>query len=285
MTSTPLSSHPLSGRCALVTGAARGIGRAIAQGFAQAGADVALLDVPSTDVLTSTTGYQLATPADLEAAAAATSAHGQRVRTIAADVRDLDAMSTAVDEAVDSFGRLDIVVANAGYVAWTPFAEGTSEQWRDVFDVNVHGTFNTFRASIDALRESDAGRMIAMSSIGGRQGVVGNGPYCATKWAVIGMVKQAALELGPDGITVNAIAPGPVDTAMYRSEGQHASMGVSNDDEQDQMIRPALPLGDRASLAPSDIADAAVFLAGPGAATISGICLDVALGYNAGYTA
>ena len=127
--------------------------------------------------------------------------------------------------------------------------------------------------------------MVALSSIGGRAGFAGNGAYTASKWAVIGLVKQAAIELGAQNIRVNAVAPGPVDTPMYRSEAQIRSMGLTTAAEQDAALNGVLPLGDRPALSPSDIADAILFLASDASASISGISLDVALGFNANYTA
>ena len=140
-------------------------------------------------------------------------------------------------------------------------------------------------AAIPHLRQRGGGKIIATSSIGGRFGVPGNGAYTSSKWAVIGMVKQAAAELGKYNIAVNAVAPGPVDTPMYRSQGQKASTGAKTDADQDAQVRPALPYGDRAVQHPREIADGAVFLASDAARGISGISLDIALGFNANYTA
>jgi len=154
-----------------------------------------------------------------------------------------------------------------------------------VFDTNVHGVFNTFKAATPQLKRQGGGKLLATSSIGGRYGVPGNGAYTASKWAVIGMVKQAAAELGKHNIAVNAVAPGPVDTPMYRSEGQRRSMGVATAEEQDRTIAPFLPYGGRAVQEASEIADAFLFLASDAARGISGVSLDVAVGFNANYTA
>lgn len=121
--------------------------------------------------------------------------------------------------------------------------------------------------------------------MGGRAGFAGNGAYTSSKWAVIGMTKQAAQELGSYNITVNAIAPGAVNTALYRSEGQMRSMGVSTPEEQDALIDPISPLGNAGALEPEDIAQTALFLASDAAKTISGTTIDNALGFNASYTA
>jgi NAD(P)-dependent dehydrogenase (short-subunit alcohol dehydrogenase family) len=283
--SAQTARRPLEGKVALVTGAARGIGRATAEAFARAGARVGMVDVADPAAYPNARGYRVADSSEFQAAVAGVSALGGRPLRLTADVRDAAAMAEAVRRTVQAFGRLDVVVANAGYVAWHAFENGTPEQWREVIDTNVHGVFNTFHAAIPQMRRQGGGRLLATSSIGGRFGVPGNGAYTASKWAVIGLVKQAAAELGKYGIAVNAVAPGPVDTPMYRSEGQRRSMGAATAEEQDRMIAPMLPYGGRASQTPEEIADAFVFLAGDGARGISGVSLDVAVGFNANYTA
>ncbi|HEY9796188.1 MAG TPA: SDR family NAD(P)-dependent oxidoreductase, partial [Leptolyngbyaceae cyanobacterium] len=281
-TSTAL---PLAGKVAFVTGAARGIGRAISEIFALNGADVAMLDIADPSRLNSSRGYRVANMDEFNAAFASVKQHGTKVLQIQADVRDLTAMQSAAERTNRELGGIDIVVANAGYVAWHSFEDGTLQLWRDVVDVNVHGVFNTAKAAIPFLKQRGGGRIINMASVGGRAGFAGNGAYTSTKWAVIGMTKQAAQELGQYNITVNAIAPGAVNTPMYRSEGQMRSMGVSSREEQDALINPVSPLGNAGAIEPEDIAQTALFLASNAAKTISGTTIDNALGFNASYTA
>ena len=282
---TRKTGKALAGRVALVTGAARGIGLAISKAYAEQGASVVMLDVADPEAVPPVEGFRIANAEEFEAGYREVRAITENVIKVLGDVRKPGDMAGAVAKAVEHFGGLDIVVANAGYVRWHGFAEGTELDWKSVYDVNVHGVFNTFKAAIPALRRRGGGRLISMSSIGGRQGVPGNGAYTSTKWAVIGLTKQAAIELGPDNITANAIAPGPVDTPMYRSEGQRRSMGVSTIAEQDAAIGGLLPLGDRPSIRPDEIAATAVFLASDAGGAVSGATLDVAFGYNAFYTA
>jgi NAD(P)-dependent dehydrogenase (short-subunit alcohol dehydrogenase family) len=282
-------AHPTSlllGKTILVTGAARGIGRAIAESCAAYGARVALADIADPDGYRTAHGYRPSTAEEFEQAQEAVRRHGAESIGIVADVRDFDQMSRGADQVIRAFGRLDVVVANAGFVSWHAFEDGTSEQWREVFDTNVHGVWNTMQAAIPQMRRQGGGAIIATSSVGGRYGVPGNGAYTASKWAVIGMVKQAAAELGKYGIAVNAVAPGPVDTPMFRSEGQRRSMGVKTIEEQDRIIAPLLPLGrGRPVQTPDEIGDAVVFLASDLARGVSGVSLDVAAGFNANYTA
>lgn len=283
----------LDGKVALITGAARGIGLATAKAYAEAGAKVVMFDVADPDAVPPVEGFRIANAEEYAAAIEEVRAIDPDTVGITGDVRSPEDLAAAVARAVSDFGGLDIAVANAGYVRWHPFMEGTPEDWTSVFDVNVHGVFNTFKAAGAALRARGGGSLISLSSIGGRQGVNGNGAYNASKWAVIGLTKQAALELGPDGIRANAIAPGPVNTPMYRSEAQMRSMGIdvasigaeAGRDRQDEMLNPVLPLGQAPASEPEAIAKTALYLASDLSSDVSGAVIDTALGYNANYTA
>ncbi|ABD54442.1 SDR family NAD(P)-dependent oxidoreductase [Jannaschia sp. CCS1] len=282
----------LAGKVALVTGAARGIGLSVAKTYGRHGAKVVMLDIADPSAVPPVEGFRIANAEEFQAAIEEVRAIAPDTLGITADVRDRAALANAVAQATETFGGLDIAVANAGYVRWHGFADGTEEDWKSVYDVNVHGVFNTFYAAIPALRQRGGGSLISLSSIAGRIGVIGNGAYNSSKWAVIGMTKQAALELGADHIRANAIAPGPVNTPMYRSEGQKRSMGidvaalseVEANAAQDAMLNPALPLGETPASEPQAIANTALYLASDLSADVSGAVLDTALGYNANYT-
>ncbi len=278
-------AKPFVGKVALVTGAARGIGRAIAEEYARLGAHVAMIDVADPAAFAPRPGFRVANGAEFDETVASVARHGTRVLRIQADVRDLAAMRAAADRTARELGGIDFVVANAGFVAWHSNEAGQEQDFVDVVDVNIHGVWKTIQPAVPHLKARGGGRIVTIASIGGRLGVVGNGIYTATKWAVIGLTKQMAAEFGPANITVNAVSPGPVDTPMYRSEGQIASMGLKTPEDQDRVLNPLLPVGDRAALEPKDIADAVMFLSSDGAKAISGVALDVALGFNAAYTA
>lgn len=287
-----MESGMLNGKVALVTGAARGIGLSVAKTYARHGAKFVMLDIADPSAVPPVEGFRIANAEEFQAAIEEVREIAPDTLEITADVRDRPALADAVSQASETFGGLDVVVANAGYVRWHGFADGTEEDWKSVYDVNVHGVFNTFHAAIPALRQRGGGSLISLSSIAGRIGVMGNGAYNSSKWAVIGMTKQAALELGRDHIRANAIAPGPVNTPMYRSEGQKRSMGIDvaalseaeANEAQDAMLNPALPLGDTPASEPQAIANTALYLASDLSADVSGAVLDTALGYNANYT-
>lgn len=280
----PESAQLLSGKVALITGAARGIGLAFSKAFVQNGAAVVMFDIADPNAVPPYEGFRLATEEEFEKAFESVRSINSKVIKVKGDVRNLADLEKAVSLAKAKFGGLDTAIANAGYVRWHSFMEGTELDWKTVIDINVHGVFNTFKAAVPAMRERSRGNLIAISSVGGRQAAAGNGAYTASKWAVIGMVKQAAFELGSYNIAVNAIAPGAVNTPMYRSEGQMRSMNASSAHEQDKILRPMYPLGEPV-LDPSEIADTAVFLSSNAARGMSGAVLDVARGYNSIYTA
>lgn len=280
-----MGNQNLNGRVALVTGAARGIGLATAIELAKQGASIALLDIADdTGAGMAIKGYRLSSQSDLNKAVETVKAIGVKAISIKADVRNLSDLKAATEKIARELGGLDILVANAGIVAWTAIENSTEKQWKDVVDVNINGVINSVWAALPFLKKSKAGRIITLSSIGGRMGVSGNGAYSPTKWAVIGLTKSLALELGQYRITVNSVAPTAVNTPMYRSEGQIKSTGMTSNADQDKAMLGYHSLPTPA-LDPKDIADAITFLASDNAKFISGTVVDVAAGGNAHYSA
>ncbi len=179
-------------KVALVTGASRGIGRAIAEAYLEEGAKVALC---------------ARTVAELESLADAWNQKGRRALALECDVTSKESVARAVGELESSWGKLHILVNNAGISGRTPLTEDSSELWQRILDVNLTGSFNVTRAALELMSSGD-GRIVNMSSVLGRFGVPGYAAYCTSKHGIIGFTRALALELAPRGITVNAICPG-----------------------------------------------------------------------------
>jgi NAD(P)-dependent dehydrogenase (short-subunit alcohol dehydrogenase family) len=242
----------LSGRVALITGAASGIGRASALAFASAGSCVALVDVDADGLA--------------ETAAAARKA-GARAEVLVADVTDILSVTGAVGRAVQIFGRLDAAHNNAGVPGpYVPLDEYSEEDFLRVLQVDLAGVWRCMRAEIRQMRRQRSGAIVNTSSMLGVAAMPDNGAYIAAKHGVHGLTRAAALELGGTGIRVNAIAPGVTRTGM--------TSAVS-----DELLR-AVPLGRIAE--PEEIAAAAVWLCSPEASYITGSVLVADGGWLAG---
>jgi SDR family mycofactocin-dependent oxidoreductase len=196
----------LEGRVAFVTGAARGQGRAYAVRLAQEGADVIISDICAP--VSQTIPYPGATPDDLAETVRLIEAEGRKVLARQVDIRDDAAVRTLVADGIEQFGRLDILVANAGVLSWGRLWELSDEQWNSVIDVNLTGTWRTLRAVIPAMIEAgNGGSIIIVSSAGGLKATPGNGHYAASKHGLTSLTNTLALELGEYSIRVNSIHP------------------------------------------------------------------------------
>ena len=209
----------LAGKAALVTGAARGIGREVALAFAREGADVAGLDVAAG--VSPVQRYDLPTPEELDETGRAVEALGVRWLKLTADIRDLPALKAGVEQAASAFGKLDILAAVAGVQSFGTLAQMDDAQWDDQIAVNLTGAAKTVRAVLPHLTRGGGGRIILTSSTQGRHGTKGGSAYSASKYGIIGLMKSAALELGSDAITVNAVIPGLIDTPLTRNASRY----------------------------------------------------------------
>ncbi len=195
----------LDGKVALVTGAARGIGRAAAIALARAGADVVGLDILA--VVSRINDFPPATRAELDDTAARVRDAGVRWMDIVADQRDIASLRQVAARVQQEWGGVDIVFANAGIQAFKPILEMEDADWYDQIDNNLNGTANVIRVFAPLLVQRGGGRIIVTSSTQGQHGTKWGSAYSASKWGIIGLMKSAALELGPHGITVNAVIP------------------------------------------------------------------------------
>lgn len=265
----------LEGKVAIVTGAARSIGRACAVSLAREGADVVVMDIAQPDAFPYL-NYPMASMEDLTETKRLVEEQGSRCLSVRGDVRSMEQMRGIIDRTINEFGKVDIMVANAGLVPSVPLVEMTDQQWNDVIEVNLTGVGNSIRASLPHMIERKQGQIVAITSTLGRQGNAGNAHYVASKWGIVGLVKAAALEAGEHNVTVNAVAPTGVRTIRFPEEGEQRQAAEQFLEEYN-----ALPV---LLLEPSDVADSVVFLVSPQAKYISGAVIDVAAGANAKYT-
>lgn len=268
----------LDGKVAFITGAARGQGRAHAVRLATDGADIIGIDVPHA---TPTVPHSLGTATDLAETVRLVESLGRRIVTYEVDVRDAEALATAVRDGVAVLGRLDIVVANAGVSQrLVNLWETTLEEWDDQIAINLTGVFNTIRAVVPVLLEADRGGAIVLTSSGaGLAGVRNIGAYGAAKHGVVGLAKTLANELARHDIRVNAVCPGTVGTPMVTGNATQDAVfspDVANPtlEHTKEVLRKVAPLG-RPWLEPEDIANAVAFLVGPEGRYITGIAMPV----------
>lgn len=238
----------LQGKVAVVTGAAQGIGRAIAEALARDGADVAVADLDS---------------GRSQEAVAAVQRLGRRALNVKVNVAEWNDAKAMAEQVIKEWGKIDILVNNAGITRDGLLLRMKEEDWNLVLQVNLNGTFHCTKAVLQPMTKQRHGRIINIASIVGVMGNVGQANYAASKAAVIGFTKTVAREYASRAITVNAVAPGFIDTAM--------TQGLSSDVKD--VLQKQIPLGRLGQ--PEDIAAAVRFLASDEAAYITGQVLHV----------
>lgn len=248
----------LAGRHALITGGGRGIGRATAKALADAGATVTV------------TGRDAAS---LKAAVAA----GEAAGFFAADVTNEAALKDGIARAVAERGPVDILVANAGAAESAPFLKAGADQFRRLFELNVLGVVHAIHAVLGEMVARKFGRVVVVASIAGLRGMPYISAYCASKHAVVGLVRTLALEVIASGVTVNAVCPGYVETDLVQDAVERivAKTGRSREDAIAGILKDQ-PLG--RLITPQEVAAAVLFLCQDEAAAISGTTLTVAAG-------
>ncbi len=277
----------LDGKVAVVTGAARGIGRAIALELAANGADIVAVDICGP--VSTASDAKPATSAELDQTVADIQKLERRARAVHADIRDIGALRAIAAQTVKDFGKIDIVVANAAIQRWTNLLDMQDSDWTDVIDNNLNGTANTIRAFAPHMVERKYGRIIVLSSMQGKHGTNGAASYSASKWGILGLTKSAAMEFGKYGITVNAILPGLVETPLTTYDkryshliGEHRPNPPEHPSAQEtwDVRAPTIPLK-VGWLQPEDISPVAVFLASDAAAMVTGADYEVTAGDSA----
>jgi len=239
----------LKDKIAVVTGGARGIGRAIAETLAQLGADVVIADVQKEK-------------AD-EAAQEIIARTGRRALAIQVDVSNSTSAKAMIDQAIEAFGRIDILVNNAGITRDTLIMRMKEEEWDLVLNINLKGAFNCSQAVVRSMMKQHSGRIVNISSVSGVSGQAGQTNYSSSKAGLIGFTKALAKEVGSRGITVNAVAPGFIETELTADLPEEIrKVGIQ-----------LTPLGRFGQ--PQDVANAVAFLVSDQAAYISGVVLHV----------
>ena len=282
----------LRGKVAVVTGAARGIGRAPAIAFAREGADIIGLDICAS--VDPRSGVEPSTPEDLEETGRLIGVTSRRWLGIKLDQRDLPGLRSAALRGEQEFGGIDILFANAGIQSFHPLLELEDPDWHITIDVNLTGTANAVRAFAPYIVKRGGGRIILTSSTQGQHGTKYGAAYSASKWGIIGLMKSAALELGPHNITVNAVIPGLIDTPLTRHQERYAQVlevggrtptGSATDEEEvRKILTTKTPLG-VPWIEPGDVAPVVVFLASDAARMVSGGTYDVTAGDSANNSA
>jgi len=269
----------LSGKTALITGAARGQGRSHAVRLAELGANVIAIDVCAP---LGSVPYPLATAEDLQMTERMVQEFTRGVLAKQVDVRDFDAVDAAVQEGLALFGHIDVVVANAGVLSFAPAEDITESMWDDVIDVNLKGVWHTCKACIPAMKTRGAGgSIIIISSVAGFKAWENQAHYVASKHGVIGLMRTLARELAPHRIRVNTVHPTSVLTDMIDNEALFRLFLPDHESPTRADVEPlfwqqnSLPLP---WVEPRDISNAVAFLASDAASTITGITLPVDAG-------
>ena len=269
-----MAAGALAGRVALVTGAARGQGRAYAVRLARDGADLILGDICGP--VSPSIPYESATPDDLAETVRLVRAEGVSVHSATADIRDDAALRRLVADGLERFGRLDVVVANAGVLSWGRLWELSDEQWNTVIDVNLTGTWRTLRAVIPAMIDAgNGGSIIIVSSASGVKATPGNGHYSASKHGLTALTNTLALELGEYGIRVNSINPYSIATPMIQNQAMLGVLSAHPSYLNAYAPMPYQPVvGGEAKrsdfMSPEEAAEVVAWLAGDSSGVVSG---------------
>jgi SDR family mycofactocin-dependent oxidoreductase len=269
----------LAGKVAMITGAARGIGRAQALRFAEEGADVIALDVCGP---VETVVVPPATTADLAETARLVRAAGGRIASHVVDVRDADGLRAAADAGAVMFGGIDIVCATAGITSRGMATELSEQAWQTMLDVNLSGVWRTCKVAVPHMIARGSGAVVMVSSIAGLRGLVGVAHYTAAKHGVVGLMRSLAQELAPHRVRVNSVHPTNVDTPMIQNAAVSSAFRPDLDrvPTRSEFAESARSMNmlDVPWIDPVDVANASLFLASDEARYITAVALPVDAG-------
>jgi (+)-trans-carveol dehydrogenase len=269
----------VEGKIAFITGGARGQGRAHAVRLAEEGADIIVMDICGPVATSVAPG---STPEDLAETAELVRKSGRRVHAYQADVRDFDALKAGLDEGVAALGGVDIVVANAGMWSYGLVEEFSSAAWNTIIDVDLNGVWHTLKAAIPHLKAGGkGGSIIITSSVAGLRAYGHCSPYVAAKHAVVGLMRTAAIELGPFSIRVNTVNPGNVRTPLIHNQSTYDLFAPDVKNPTWEQVAPRFQdqhLLPSPHALPEDIANAVLFLASDESRWVTGTPLLVDCG-------
>lgn len=271
----------LDGKVALITGGARGQGRSHALTLAREGADIVVCDIAEQ---IETVPYPMGTQDQLDETVGLVEDLDRRCVAVKADVRDAGEVGSVVDRALSEYGKIDILLANAGIFTFGTIAEMSDQMWRETIDTNLTGVFNAMHAVVPHMIEQNHGRIVATSSMAGRAGFPNIGHYVASKWGILGLVKSLAMEVAGNGITVNAVCPTGVDTDMIQNEAAYKLFLPDNEHptrEDAAVPFQALNAIPVPWVEAQDVSNAILFLVSDDARYITGEAINVAAGQNA----
>ena len=264
----------LEGKVAFITGAARGQGRSHAVRLAEEGADIIAIDICAQ---IESVAYPMSTPDDLAETVRQVEALDRRIHAVQADVRDRDALQAALDAGIAQFGRLDIVLGNAGIAPLS--LHPTPEEWQDVLDVNLTGVYHTVEISKQALIDNGGGAIVLTSSTAGLNGIGGSTPgglgYTAAKHGIVGLMRSYANQLAEHSIRVNTVHPTGVNTPMVVNDVMQQFLEA--DPQMGQAMANALPVP---MIEPVDISNAILYLVSDEGRYVTGVTLPVDAGFT-----
>ena len=274
----------LDGKVALITGAARGQGRAHALRLAEEGADVV-----AVDILEDAAGdigylpYEISRKEDLDETVARVESLGRRGIAVQADVRSQDGLDKAVERGISELGKIDVLVANAGIVSMESFWEMTEEMWKDMIDINLSGMWRSAKAVAPHMIECRRGSIVMIGSANSFEPTFGHTHYVAAKHGVVGLMRNVALEMAPYDVRCNAVCPGAIDTAMLNNPAMYERFAGSGEPTRKnaiESVRHYNLLNDRSMLPPEAISNAVLWLASDEAEHVTGVALSVDAGHT-----